>query len=340
MGETTKGLMLLLVAGVTNASFTLPMKFTRRWAWENTWLIFTIFALLVLPPVVTFLTVPHVGQVYAEVGASLVLTVAAFGAGWGVAQVLFGLAVDAIGIALTFSIVLGMSAAIGSMIPLIRLHPEKVFSHTGLGVMAGVVLVVIGVVICAIAGRRREAALGVSGASGGGRSHSQGLLMAIFSGLGAAMVNFGLAFGGPLLASAQKLGADPVWAPNAAWLPVMVAGSIPNLLYCLYLLNRNKTSGRFADSGTSAYWFYAFVMAGFWFGSTSLYGIASGKLGSWGTILGWPLFMSLIVITASVLGILTGEWKNSGKQPLRIQISAVAVLVLAVFVLAVASRWT
>jgi L-rhamnose-H+ transport protein len=49
--------------------------------------------------------------------------------------------------------------------------------------------------------------------------------------------------------------------------------------------------------------------------------------------------MSLIVITASVLGILTGEWKNSGKQPLRIQLGAVAVLVLAVFVLSAASRW-
>jgi L-rhamnose-H+ transport protein len=119
----------------------------------------------------------------------------------------------------------------------------------------------------------------------------------------------------------------------------MLAGAIPNLVYCVYLLNKNKTAGRFAESGTSPYWFYAFIMALFWFGSTSLYGIASGKLGSWGTILGWPLFMSLIVITASVLGIITGEWKNSGKQPLRIQMSAVAVLVLAVFVLSVASRW-
>jgi L-rhamnose-H+ transport protein len=49
--------------------------------------------------------------------------------------------------------------------------------------------------------------------------------------------------------------------------------------------------------------------------------------------------MSLIVITASVLGIITGEWKGSGKQPLRIQVGGVVVLVLAVFVLATASRW-
>jgi L-rhamnose-H+ transport protein len=338
MGDTTSGLLLLLVAGVMNASFTLPMKFTRRWAWENTWLIWTIFALIVLPTVVTLITVAHLGEIYSEAGPALILTVAAFGAGWGVAQVLFGLAVEAIGIALTFSIVLGMSAAIGSMIPLIRLHPEKIFTQGGMGVMLGVLLVIVGVVICAVAGRKREAALSIPVAEGK-RSYSEGLIFAIGCGLGAAMVNLGLVFGTPLLVSAMRLGTARLWAPNAAWLPVMLAGAIPNLAYCLFLLNKNRTSSRFTDSATSPYWFYAFVMAAFWFGSTSLYGIASGQLGSWGTILGWPLFMSLIVITASVLGILTGEWKNSGQQPLRIQMSAVGVLVLAVFVLAVASHW-
>lgn len=339
MGDITAGLLLLLVAGVTNASFTLPMKWTRRWAWENIWLVWTIFALVLFPPVVTMLTIPRIGHVYAEVDASIILTVAAFGAGWGIAQVLFGLAVEAIGIALTFSIVLGMSAAIGSMIPLLRLHPEKMFSKGGLGVIVGVLLVIVGVVICAIAGRKRDAALSNSEAPSSSRSYKEGLLLAIVCGLGAAMVNLGLVFGAPLLAAAQRIGARAVWAPNAAWLPVTLAGAIPNLMYCLYLLNKNKTVNRFAESGTAPYWFYAFVMATFWFGSTSLYGIASGKLGNWGTILGWPLFMSLIVITASVLGIVTGEWKNSGKKPLRIQMGAVAVLVLAVFILSAASRW-
>ncbi|HKD02052.1 MAG TPA: L-rhamnose/proton symporter RhaT, partial [Terriglobales bacterium] len=80
MGDATMGLLLLLVAGVTNASFTLPMKYTRRWAWENTWLVWTIFALVALPPLVAFWTVPHLAQVYSEAGVGLVATVAAFGA--------------------------------------------------------------------------------------------------------------------------------------------------------------------------------------------------------------------------------------------------------------------
>jgi L-rhamnose-H+ transport protein len=338
MSDTTIGLILLLVAGIMNASFTLPMKFTRTWSWENTWLAWSLFALVLLPPVITLLTVPQLGDVYRDAGMGPILLAATFGAGWGVAQVFFGLAVESIGIALTFSIVLGISAAVGSLLPLLRLHSNQLFTPAGGGVIAGVVLVVIGVSICAVAGRRREAVRG-GGAGLVSTSLSKGLLLSILCGLGAAFVNFGLTFGHPLLVSAEKFGASSLWAPNAAWLPLMLAGSIPNILYCLYLLSKNKTHRNYASASFAGHTLLAFVMAVFWFGSTLLYGVSAGKLGELGPILGWPLFMSLIVITASVLGILTGEWKNTGKQPLRIQLSGVAFLVAAVFVLALASRW-
>lgn len=338
MGDTTVGLILLLLAGVTNGSFALPMKFTKKWAWENTWLAWSVYALLLLPIAVTFYTVPRVMDCFSEAGPSIVLWVALCGATWGVAQVFFGLAVDSMGIALTFSIVLGISAAVGSIIPLLRLHSERIFSRGGLGVLLGVALVIVGVTLCAVAGRRREATLGPAKDSRGHSLMGKGLILAIGSGFGAAMVNLGLTFGAPLLERARLHGAAPLWAPNAIWLPLMLAGAVPNILYCAYLLNKNRNGARFSESGTSPYWIYALVMAVFWFGSTSLYGVSAGKLGSWGTIIGWPLFMSLIVITASVLGILTGEWKNAGKTPLQIQLGGVGVLILAVFVLSAASR--
>jgi L-rhamnose-H+ transport protein len=311
------------------------MKYARRWAWENTWLAWTIFALLVLPPVITYATVPNLGAIYRSSAANIVLEVIGFGAGWGVAQVFFGLAVDAIGIALTFSLVLGTSAAVGTLVPLLRLHPERLNTAAGHGVLAGVVLVLAGVLVCAIAGRQREKALQMSAASG--KNTTLGLALAILCGFGASFVNFGLAFGAPLIASAREAGANALNAANAVWLPVMLAGAVPNLLYCLWLLAKNRTAKKFPGGGIS-HWALAFVMAVCWFGSTLLYGLSTVKLGAWGPILGWPLFMSLIVITASMLGMLTGEWKNSGRSPLRIQWAGVALLVLAVFILAETSR--
>jgi L-rhamnose-H+ transport protein len=43
--------------------------------------------------------------------------------------------------------------------------------------------------------------------------------------------------------------------------------------------------------------------------------------------------MSLIVITATVWGVLTGEWRNTGKKPLQIQIGGIVVLICAVTLL-------
>src|SRR5258708_34545899 len=290
MSDTTLGLALLLVAGVMDASLTLEMKFIRTWSWEDTWLAWSIFALILLTPVVTALMIPRLGDFYRDAGWGPTVLAASFGVGWGVAKVFFGLAVESIGIAISFSIVLGISAAVGSLLPLLRLHSSQLFTAAGGGVIAGVVLVIIGVSICAVAGRRREAVL--SGAAGrASASMGRGLVLSILCGLGASFVNLGLTFGPRLLVSAEKFGAGSLWAPNAAWLPLMLAGSIPNILYCLYLLSKNKTHRNFASASFVSYSLLALVMAIFWFGSTLLYGVSAGKMGVLGPILGWPLFM-------------------------------------------------
>src|SRR5579859_149186 len=120
MNSAIAGIFLLVLAGIMNGSFTLPMKFTRQWAWENTWLVWTTWALVIFPPVMTVLTVPHLHAVYSAVPAMVIITVAACGAGWGISQVFFGLAVDSVGIALAFSVILGISAAVGALVPLFQ----------------------------------------------------------------------------------------------------------------------------------------------------------------------------------------------------------------------------
>jgi L-rhamnose-H+ transport protein len=329
MSESVLALVLLVIAGAMNGSFTLPMKFTGKWAWENTWLVWTLFALALFPVSVTLLTVPRLGEVYSQAGTGAVAVVAACGAGWGISQVFFGLAVDTVGIGLAFSVILGISTVVGALVPLFR--KGLAGTNSGLTVIAGIALVLAGVGLCAVAGRKREAALGTGPKSG--RPVMTGLLFCLFSGLGSALTNLGLDFGEPIKQRAMTLGADPIWAPNAAWLLVMCAGCLPNLLYCLYLIRKNGTGKAFNAPKTGFYWLLAALMAFFWFGSTVMYGVSTVKLGMLGTVVGWPLFMSLIIITASAWGVIMGEWKNTGKLPLRIQVSGVAVLVLAIVVL-------
>jgi len=349
MNAALLGLLVLLIAGIANGSFTLPMKFTRKWEWENTWLIYTIWALVIFPPLLTFLTVPGLGAVYAQTpdGYRLMWEVAACGAGWGISQIFFGLAVESVGIGLAFSVILGLSAAVGSLVPFFRQHRGQFFQPQGLTVMAGVALVLAGVAQLAIAGRRREAALrakpSTAAAAGGGTAVGMaavnkpsllvGLVYCAISGVGSALVNIGFTTGTPLQQFAQFHGVASIWAPNAVWLPLMLAGGIPGLIYCGYLVSKNHTGERFRRPETGGYWWLAGLMALFWFGSTLLYGIGAGMLGDLGTVLGWPVFMSLIVITASVHGLRTGEWEGVGKDPVRQMHKGLVILILAIVVL-------
>jgi L-rhamnose-H+ transport protein len=160
-----------------------------------------------------------------------------------------------------------------------------------------------------------------------------GLLMAIVSGVCASMMNVGFSFGTPLSAAAASHHANALWWTDAIWVPLLAGGAVPNLLYCAYLLRKQKSSQNYAAATAGRNVLLALAMAVLWFGSSVLYGIATASLGDLGPVVGWPLFMSLIVIVASVLGVWTGEWRNAGSRALRVQGLAVLILVCAVIVL-------
>jgi L-rhamnose-H+ transport protein len=126
------GLALLVVAGAMSGCFALPMKLMRGWAWENTWLVFSGFALVLLPLFSALSFIPSLGVVQLAGGARLIVLIGACGFAWGVAQVLFGIAIDTIGVTLTFSIVLGLSAAVGSIVPFLQIAVRRGIAPTDL----------------------------------------------------------------------------------------------------------------------------------------------------------------------------------------------------------------
>ncbi len=331
MQDLRTGSMLVVIAGIMNGSFALPMKRMPRWAWENVWLVWSLAALVVFPLLAATYTVPHLFSGYTQVDPAAILRVVLFGAAWGVAQVLFGLSVTAIGIALTFSLVLGISAAVGTVVPFVRIHPDLLLSKTGAIVFGGVALVACGMIFCALAGQQRERALDQRAACANSGSFRSGLLLAVVSGLCASFMNLGVSFAGPLLRMAARHGAAPGWQLNAVWLPLLLGGAVPNLLYCSFLLKKHRSAENFRATATTVYWPLSLAMGVLWFGGTILYGVASYDLGTLGPVLGWPIFMSVIVIAASFLGWATGEWRAAGPRPFRLQLAGIALLMLAVF---------
>lgn len=333
------GILLALVAGILNGSFAAPTKYTGRWKWENIWAIWAVLAFFVVPWFLAILTIPHLFAVYGAADARTLWKVIGFGAAYGIAAVCFGLGVEAIGIALNFAIALGLSTAVGSLVPLLSLHPEQMFTPKGLIVEAGIAVVLLGIIVCAVAGRAKEREVVQAAPSSDEPARTRtsfkvGLAFAIVAGVGSPFINFGLAFGGPLLTGAAAQGASAASQANVIWPPLLTATLIPYLAYCAYLWRKNNSLKLYALPGTASYWLLGALMGVLWMSSIAIYGTASATMAQMGPVLGWPLFMSAIIITSNVWGFATGEWRRVSRATVLTVSIGMLLLILGFCILA------
>src|SRR5438477_8922579 len=181
------GSSLAILSGVMNGSFTLPMRFLGRWEWENVWSLFIISSCLLLPAVILAAIAPQSWMVLAHAPQHAIWIAISAGFAWGFGAIMFGQSVSAIGISLANTLVLAISSALGSFFPMLLLAPQKLFTPTGKMILAGVGIEIAGIILCGLAGRRREQAIGVGAGRGNlvGRARplSMALLLAIGSGV-------------------------------------------------------------------------------------------------------------------------------------------------------------
>src|SRR5579872_5927207 len=160
MSSLMVGVVLAIIAGIINGSFAAPIKYAKIWKWENIWAVWAIFGMVVFPWVAVLITVPHPLDVYQQGGMQNTMMLVAFGLGFGLAQILFGLGIAAVGMALNFAIAIGISTAFGSLLPLLLQHRDKIFTDQGHMIFLGVGLIVVGIVGCAMAGKMKDTHLG------------------------------------------------------------------------------------------------------------------------------------------------------------------------------------
>ena len=311
----------------------LPMKFARRWPWENTWLVFSVVSLVVLPWALALALVNDVGAVYAALPASAYLAPLAFGAGWGIAQVLFGLSIARLGMALGYAIIVGLGALLGTLVPLFVKNREVIGTGRGALILSGVAIMVLGIAVSARAGKAREG----SGGRAAGGSYAAALAVAVLCGLMAPMLNYAFAFGQSIADEAVRQGASPEAAGYAVWPVALLGGLIPNLAYPCWLLSRNRTWKHFRGSWHPDVWFGC-LMGVFWMGAVALYGVSSVYLGALGTSVGWALFQIFMIMTANLSGVLTGEWKTAPPGAARGLWTGLGLLAIATAVIAAGNR--
>lgn len=325
--DLTYGIAGVLIGGILNGSFVAPIKRLVRWRWENSWLVYSISGLLVVPWLAAWWTVPELSTVIGGASSAALSQVLLFGLGWGLGSVLFGLGVNRLGLAIGYGLILGLIAPIGTFLPLIVLHPEQLGTRRGISLIIGTVIVLGGIFLCAKAGRMREGKLAPR------KGFVTGLVICVLAGIFSPMLNFSFAFGGELQERALAAGATLDAASNAIWPLCLTAGFLSNAGFAALLLWRNGTWRVFRDS-RPADWFWGVMMGVLCFGSFIVYGAGANALGSLGAVVGWPLFMSMALITSNTLGWLSGEWRGAPPQALRYAAAGIAVLIVAITVIA------
>ena len=164
MANVPLAVLLALLAGVLNGSFATPTKYVKTWKWENIWSVWAVMGMVVFPWLAVWLTIPNAWSVFQAAGSRVLMLMVLFGVGFGMAQIFFGLGIAAIGIALNFAIAIGLSTALGSLVPMLVLQRQKIYTPQGHMIFVGVALAIAGIVGCAVAGGMKEKQLAATGA--------------------------------------------------------------------------------------------------------------------------------------------------------------------------------
>jgi L-rhamnose-H+ transport protein len=309
----------------------LPLKFARDWKFDNIWLLYSFLAYLLAPWLVAAATVPKLGEVYAEAGLLTCLLTALFGLGWGVAVVLNGMAVAMVGLSLANVLLMGSSIAIGSLLPMLLTARDHILTSDGLTILVLDLVMLVGVFLCAHAGRVRAREGSVTSTPEQSVA-MRGIAICLIAGMLATCFNGALAYGEPIARAATRLGASDFSSANAIWALAVGAGSLPSLILCSLRLSQ-ETGWKLYRNNFAFNLGLCLLMAFLWIAGTVIYGAAARMLGSLGPAIGWPVYMSGVILISGMWGWLTREWRDASSAAVRSMLAGIAVQVAAILAL-------
>ena len=325
------GVILHAIGGLASASFYLPFRGVKGWAWESYWLVGGVFSWVVAPWMFALLQIPELvpgarGGTARRPCSGRYL----FGVLWGIGGLTFGLTMRYLGIALGMAMALGYCAAFGTLMPpLFRGELEGVARTTaGATVLFGVFVCLAGIVVSGLAGRSKERELTDEQKQAVIHEFSfgKGVLVATVSGILSACMSYGFAAGKPIADLAVQHGAHPLWQNLPVLVVVLAGGLTTNLLWCLRSTFRNGTAGDYLRShrhGELVITEQVSTRTIFSVPPPGPSGICSSSSTGWGTRLmgkfefsSWTLHMASIMIFGTLWGLISrnGRARASGRD--------------------------
>ncbi len=333
------GIFLIALGSIGAASFYVPFKRVKTWAWESYWISQGVAAWIIAPIVFALIFVPR-GELFAiirEAPSSAKLTAMFFGVLWGFGGLTFGLSIRYLGIALGQSIALGLCAAFGTLIPPVVAGDNLFGSTAGILTVVGVAITVAGIAIIGYAGSLKSDEMSEDEKKAAVKEFAlkKGILIAIFAGVMSACFNFGFESGKPIETIALAHGTNPLFQKNPTLIFILLGGFITNLVYCVYLNIKNKTYRDYYTVSGSIFLnniFFTFLAGLLWFLQFHFFGMGSSKLPAGMAVFGWSILMALNIAISNIWGILLNEWKGVRTKTILVLITGIIVLIMSTFI--------
>jgi L-rhamnose-H+ transport protein len=346
------GVIFHFIGGFASGSFYIPYKKVKGWAWESFWIVGGIFSWLIVPPVAAWLTIPNFTDIIAYTNGQVLLLTYFFGLLWGIGGLTYGLGVRYLGVSLGSTIILGLCAVFGSVIPSVyyNFFPKKgkdtfsmmLHSNWGQMVLLGIVICTLGIIICGKAGTMKEKELSKNITVAEENKEYRfglGIFVAIVSGVLSACFNFGIEAGKSMADNANEVwkvlhpnAGNFLFQNNVIYVVILWGGLTTNFIWCMILNARNKTFSNYTDSQKPLLKNYIFsALAGTtWFLQFFFYGMGESKLGNGAS--SWILHMAFIILIANAWGLLLKEWKDVSKKAIYTVTAGIAIIIVSVLV--------
>jgi len=328
------GTGLHAIGGMSAASCYMPFEKVKNWSWGAFWIVQALFAWLIMPLLIGYFTVPNLFTVLTDAPSSAFWAAFVLGAAYGFGGLSFGYAIRNIGYSLTYTISIGISAVLGTIVPLIISGKVvEQFTKTGGGiVLTGMIISVIGVSLCGRAGFMKEK--NFARKEGKTKLHfdmNKGLVLAIIAGMLSAVWGISLSLGQPISDLAAQYGAGH-FEGNAKLIVSSMGCLLTNLTWFLVATIKDgsiKSLYQRKEIGSKRFFgnYALSALAGsLWYTQFFFYGLGHVKMGSF-MFASWVLHMSMLIFFSYIIGVIMKEWRGVTRRTYITLIVALLVLV-------------
>ena len=310
-------LLLIILGGIMNGSFAIPIHYLKTMTIESVWFFHSIIGLFLISWLLFFIMMPSQFSHYRSLSLLSLLWMLGGGFIFGLGQLCFARAISSIGIALSFSINLGLSVVIGSLYT-ISLKKSLLTSHSAFVVLS-ILLILIGLIYYYLSVRHKSRLQHTN-------MLKRGCLLAVFAGVASGLQN--IAF---VVVSFHSTSDFPTQTSYWFWPPFF---SIAAMVMLIGFKKQISVRVKLPTAPSSHGILLIIVMGLLFTGSIACYSFAMSHTTHVGKIVGWPLFMVSIILTSQFWGVKFREFNFENKRTRWRVFMSIGSMLLAILILA------